>query len=54
LGAQVKHKSEAKASTDDFNVFALPSRLQNAVIRVYGADGNLIETYEHKGDFKEW
>ena len=37
--------SRSKASTDDFNVFALPSRLQNAVIRVYGADGNLIETH---------
>jgi hypothetical protein len=39
LGAQVKPKSEAKASTDDFNVFALPSRLQNAVIRVYDDAG---------------
>ena len=37
--AQVKPKSEAKASTDDFNAFALPSRLQNAVIRVYGELG---------------
>jgi hypothetical protein len=25
-----------------------------AVIRVYDAAGNVIETHEHKGDFKEW
>jgi hypothetical protein len=24
------------------------------VIRVYDAAGNVIETREHKGDFKEW
>jgi hypothetical protein len=24
------------------------------VIRVYDEAGNVIETYEHKGDFKEW
>jgi hypothetical protein len=24
------------------------------VIRVYDAAGNVIETHEHKGDFKEW
>ena len=53
MGAQVKPKSEAKASTDDFNVFALPSHLQNAVIRVYDDAGKLIETHEHKGDFRE-
>jgi hypothetical protein len=25
-----------------------------AVIRVYDEAGNVIETHEHKGDFKEW
>ena len=30
------------------------SRSADAVIRVYDAAGNLIETHEHKGDFKEW
>jgi hypothetical protein len=29
------------------------SRSHDAVIRVYGEAGNLIETQEHKGDFKE-
>jgi hypothetical protein len=30
------------------------SRSDNAVIRVYDEAGNVIETHEHKGDFKEW
>jgi len=30
------------------------SRSQDAVIHVYDAAGNVIETHEHKGDFKEW
>jgi len=30
------------------------SRSYNAVIRVYDESGNVIETHEHKGDFKEW
>ena len=29
------------------------SRSANAMIRVYDAPGNVIETQEHKGDFKE-
>jgi hypothetical protein len=30
------------------------SRAHDAVIRIYNAAGNLIETHEHKADFKEW
>ena len=30
------------------------SRSHDAVIRVYDETGNVIETDEHKGDFKEW
>jgi hypothetical protein len=30
------------------------SRSHDAVIRVYDAAGNVIETHEHKGKFKEW
>jgi hypothetical protein len=30
------------------------SRSHHAVIRVYDAAANVIETCEHKGDFKEW
>ena len=29
------------------------SRSHHAVIRVYDAAGNVIETHEHKGDFKD-
>ncbi len=29
------------------------SRSHNAVIRVYDATGKVIETHEHKGEFKE-
>jgi hypothetical protein len=30
------------------------SRLHEAVVRVYDEAGNVIETHEHAGDFKEW
>ena len=30
------------------------SRSHDAVIRVYDNAGNVIETHEHKGDFKDW
>jgi hypothetical protein len=30
------------------------SRSHDAVIRVYDDAGNVIDTHEHKGDFKEW
>jgi hypothetical protein len=30
------------------------SRSYDAVIRVYDDAGNVIETHEYKGDFKEW
>ena len=30
------------------------SRSRHAVIRVYDEAGNVIETHEHAGDFKEW
>jgi hypothetical protein len=30
------------------------SRSQHVIIRVYDNAGNVIETHEHKGDFKEW
>jgi hypothetical protein len=30
------------------------SRGDSAVIRVYDAGGNVIDTHEHRGDFKEW
>jgi len=30
------------------------SRSRHAVIRAYDEAGNVIETHEHAGDFKEW
>jgi len=30
------------------------SRSHDAVIRVYDAASNVIQTHEHPGDFKEW
>ena len=30
------------------------SRAHPAVIRVYDYAGNVIETHQHRGDFKEW
>ena len=30
------------------------SRSHDVLIRVCDAAGNVIETHEHKGDFKEW
>ena len=30
------------------------SRSHNAVIRVYDDAGNVVETHEPNGDFKEW
>jgi hypothetical protein len=27
---------------------------EDTVIRVYDEAGNVIETHEHNGDFKEW
>jgi hypothetical protein len=30
------------------------SRSHDSVIRVYDDAGNVIETHEHAGDFKEW
>jgi hypothetical protein len=30
------------------------SRSHDAVIRVYDDAGDIVETHEHKGDFKEW
>jgi len=30
------------------------SRSHDAVIRVYDDLGNVVQTHQHKGDFKEW
>jgi hypothetical protein len=43
--------SNSASSAVDYAKFR--SRSHDAVIRVYDAAGNMIQTHEHKGDFKE-
>ena len=41
------------AQSARINEFVLACLWYDTVIRVYDAAGNVIETYEHKGDFRE-
>jgi hypothetical protein len=43
---------DAMSNAIDYAKFR--SRSHDAVIGVYDEAGNVIETHEHKGDFKEW
>jgi hypothetical protein len=45
---------KADAIANAINYAKFFSRSHDAVIRVYGEAGNVIETHEHAGDFKEW
>ncbi len=44
---------EPNAITNAINYAKFFSRSHDAVIRVYDEAGNMIETHEHAGDFKE-
>jgi hypothetical protein len=44
---------EPNAASDAIGYARFFSRSHNAVIRVYDAAGNVIETQEHVGSFKE-
>ena len=44
---------EPNAITNAISYAKFYSRSHRAVIRVYDAAGNVIETHEHTGDFKE-
>ena len=44
---------EPNAISDAVNYARFYSRSHRAVIRVYDGAGNVIETHEHAGDFKE-
>ena len=44
---------EPNAITNAIGYAKHRSRSRNAVIRVYDNTGNVTETHEHKGDFKE-
>ena len=45
--------AEAHAVRNAISCAKFRSRSHDAVIRVYDAVGNVIETHEHAGDFKE-
>jgi hypothetical protein len=46
--------AEPDAASNAVECAKFRSRSHDAVIRVYNESGNVIETHEHKGDFKEW
>ena len=45
---------EPKAVRNAIDYAMHPSRSHDAVIRVYDAAGDVIETHDHPGEFKEW
>ena len=45
---------EPDAASNAVGYAKVYSRSHPAVIRVYDEAGNVIETHEHAGDFKEW
>ena len=45
---------EPNAVSNAINYAKFFSRSHHAVVRVYNEAGNVIETHEHTGDFKEW
>ena len=46
--------SEPCAVGNAINYARFRSRSRRAVIRAYDTAGNVIETHEHAGDFKQW
>jgi hypothetical protein len=46
--------SEANAVSNAIGYAKFSSRSHDAVIRVYDESGNVIETHEQAGEFKEW
>ena len=45
---------EPNAISNAINYAKFRSRSHDAVIRVFDEAGNVIETHEHAGEFKEW
>jgi hypothetical protein len=43
-----------KAAANAIGYTQFYSRSQNAAVRVCNEAGNVIQTHEHAGDFKEW
>jgi hypothetical protein len=44
----------SNAISNAINYAKFCSRSHDAVIRAFGQAGNVIETHEHAGKFKEW
>jgi hypothetical protein len=53
-GWMVKKLQKLKDPFERCNVLTNHESRGNAVIRVYDDAGNVIETHEHHGEFKEW
>jgi len=54
VALQLLYRAKSQARIGNAIGYAMhSSRSHSAVIRVYDAAGNVIETHEHKGDFKE-
>ena len=53
LFGRLRH-GEANAISNAIDYAKFYSRLHDAVIRIFDDAGNVIQTHEHKGDFKEW
>jgi hypothetical protein len=47
-------ETEPDAISNAIGYAKFRSRSVKVVIRAYGEAGNVIETHEHTGDFKEW
>ena len=45
---------EPNAVSNEIGYATHRNRSHAAVIRIYDAAGNVVETHEHKGHFKEW
>ena len=45
---------EPNAANHAISYAKFRSRSHDAVIRVYDQAGNVIDTHEHTGEFKEW
>ena len=45
---------EPDATSNAIGYAKFYSRSHRAVIRVFDSTGNVIETYEHAGNFKDW
>jgi hypothetical protein len=46
--------AEPNAVRERYRIRGAPQPITDAVIRVYDEAGNVIETHQHAGEFKEW